>query len=433
MNNVEKILSNINVTPDSRKHEDGLKAILQAQEQSNKTKTAAKQPVNIGITIMKHKLTKLAAAAVILIALLITFNRSGVSPDGATIAWADVVEQIKKAKSVHYHCKTVVNDFTWSNEVMINAGGVERHAFSNTGDVQIFDFKNGIQLQLNTNSKTAYRSKRAPQPFIKLFNSLDFLASRHEKGNISFIGYEIIDEIEVEIYQDTQPLQYSNTKIWINVETKLPIKVVSERIPPTNKKYFPIKNISINSKDFGYNESKSVSGRLSGSCTPEYTKQVMTDFEWNIDLEPELFSTSIPDGYELHEQTFSTSEPNETELIDMLQLWAEMSDGILPVDITKLMDPNIIKQMIMKKFYKGKDPKQEYYDATNFLETARWAAAFVEEKIVLQENWNVSTGQVMLGDAEKPLYWWKLDNSKLYRVIFGDLTIKDIALEDLPK
>ena len=99
MKNIETILKHINVTPDSHNHEKGLKTILKAQEQSNKTKPAANQPVNIGILIMKHNLTKLAAAAVILIALLITFNRSGVSPDGATIAWADVVEHFRAVTS----------------------------------------------------------------------------------------------------------------------------------------------------------------------------------------------------------------------------------------------------------------------------------------------------------------------------------------------
>jgi len=106
-----------------------------------------------------------------------------------------------------------------------------------------------------------------------------------------------------------------------------------------------------------------------------------------------------------------------------------MSDGSLPSDVNDLMNPEIMEPMIIEKFKKGLNPKQEYEDATDFMGTVRWAAVFVEQKIVLEENWHASSEPVYIGETEKPLYWWRLDDSEMYRVIYGDLSIATVPAE----
>jgi hypothetical protein len=68
---------------------------LAAQEKSKKT-TSAKLEPNIWRTIMNNRITKFAAAAVIIIAVLIGINQFGGSVDMATIAFADITEAMKK-------------------------------------------------------------------------------------------------------------------------------------------------------------------------------------------------------------------------------------------------------------------------------------------------------------------------------------------------
>jgi hypothetical protein len=410
--------------PNAAHKETLRRQMLEVSGQSSAKPSRPIRPVRS--KIMKSNITKTAAAAVILLAAFIGTNLLNGTP-----AWADVLEQVQKAKSVSYKCASQVEDFCWTTEVMINSDGVQRHVLNNGANVQIFDFRNGVTLQLDPARKAVFRTERTPEPFMKLFNSLDFLASRHEKGSIRFAGYETIEGTQAEVYQDIQPLQHSCTTIWINRETKLPVRVITEDIPPTDGNYFPVKDICIKSRDFGCDDFRSMSVTLSGSCTPQYRKQVLTDFKWNIDLEPALFSTEIPVDYEAHEQTLT--KPGESHLIETLQFWAEMTEGPLPVDVNEFMDPATVKPMIVEKFKKGLNPKQEFEDACDFMTTVRWAASFVEKKIVMEKDWHVSSEPVFFGEGDKPLYWWRLEDSGMYRVIYGDLRVEDTMPEDLPQ
>ncbi|MHC4085149.1 MAG: redoxin domain-containing protein [Planctomycetota bacterium] len=68
--NIEKLIQKINVTPDARMDQKTLDDVLLAQEKSKKTSSADTSP-NIWRIIIKNKMTKYAAAAVVIIAVLI--------------------------------------------------------------------------------------------------------------------------------------------------------------------------------------------------------------------------------------------------------------------------------------------------------------------------------------------------------------------------
>ncbi|MHC4344274.1 MAG: hypothetical protein ACYSUP_06280 [Planctomycetota bacterium] len=68
--------------------------VLAAQEQAIETGSAQCEP-KAWRTIMKNRMTKLAAAVVIIIAVLIGINQFGGSIDGASVAWADVAERFE--------------------------------------------------------------------------------------------------------------------------------------------------------------------------------------------------------------------------------------------------------------------------------------------------------------------------------------------------
>jgi hypothetical protein len=40
---------------------------------------------------------------------------------------------------------------------------------------------------------------------------------------------------------------------------------------------------------------------------------------------------------------------------------------------------------------------------------------------------------VKLGEADKAIFWYLPDGAGTYRVIYGDLSVKDVAEADLPK
>ncbi|MHC5076254.1 MAG: hypothetical protein ACYTFM_07485, partial [Planctomycetota bacterium] len=74
---------------------------IDALAESQKPKPAT-QP-NIWRMIMKSKITKLTAAAVIIIAVLIGIKQFSGSIDGTSVAWGEVVEQINNY--TRYKCR----------------------------------------------------------------------------------------------------------------------------------------------------------------------------------------------------------------------------------------------------------------------------------------------------------------------------------------
>lgn len=106
---IEKLILRLRYKPRPQMREKILSDILRIFEESNKIQPAAYQP-SIWRLIMKTKITKLTAAAVIIIAVLIGINHFGGSIDGATIAFAEVKEAMQKVSWMHSSSRSLNND-----------------------------------------------------------------------------------------------------------------------------------------------------------------------------------------------------------------------------------------------------------------------------------------------------------------------------------
>ncbi len=93
--NIVKLIRILHITPSAEMYESTLRDALEAQEKSKKIKSAPAQP-NIWTIIVKSPITKLTAAAVIIIAVLVSLNQFVGSLDMASISLADVIENMKK-------------------------------------------------------------------------------------------------------------------------------------------------------------------------------------------------------------------------------------------------------------------------------------------------------------------------------------------------
>ena len=59
---------------------------------------------------------------------------------------------------------------------------------------------------------------------------------------------------------------------------------------------------------------------------------------------------------------------------------------------------------------------------------------FIFVQLLKPENdWHYVGKNVKLGDSESPVCWYRPKGSETYRVIYGDLSVKDVAAGDLPK
>jgi len=95
--NIEKLIKNLDLDIDTNVETDRviLRELIEAHEKSKKMKSALDRP-NIRRTIMKSPITKLAAAAVIIITVTIVVNWFGGSIDGSGIALGQIMENMKK-------------------------------------------------------------------------------------------------------------------------------------------------------------------------------------------------------------------------------------------------------------------------------------------------------------------------------------------------
>ncbi len=97
---IEKIVRNLDlgIETNARTDQVVLNELLEAQKKSEKQDSASTLP-NIRRFIMKNSITKLAAAAVVLIAVLIGIGHFGNS--NSSVVWAEVAEQFESVPFFH--------------------------------------------------------------------------------------------------------------------------------------------------------------------------------------------------------------------------------------------------------------------------------------------------------------------------------------------
>jgi hypothetical protein len=96
-----------------------------------------------GETIMKSSITKLAAAAVVIIAVILIINHISGSPDGVSVAWANITRRLNDVDHVHfYEVTNNENSFPSVREGWYAHGKIRSRScggYSSYGEYQSFD------------------------------------------------------------------------------------------------------------------------------------------------------------------------------------------------------------------------------------------------------------------------------------------------------
>ncbi len=143
-------------------------------------------------------------------------------------------------------------------------------------------------------------------------------------------------------------------------------------------------------------------------------KAVLTDFVFDKDFEEALFDIEPPAGYKVHENASMWSPTSEANLVQALKYLAQFNGGILPDE------PNLgltISEAYMaldedKRWQVGDDIMLMHY----FLQTLPPGSTY-----------KYIGGGKRLGDASKQLLWYAKPGEATCRVVFGDLSIKDVS------
>jgi hypothetical protein len=423
--NIEKLVKNLDLGIDTNAQTDQavLGELLDAQNKSMKRQSAFILP-NIRKIIMKNPMTKFAVAAVIIIAVLIGVNPFGNS--NTNVLWADVIERFESVPFFHLtiyagHDKSLPGNRLeiWKSE----NGRVRAHednkvifADVSDGNHKIIGYDRLTLEPVNTTGLTHYLLKDLS---LDGQFSLDTLLDSMPPGAKELTPVETAQTVatrDIVVFEAICSQAGEGVLIWALRESKLPI--LMRFSDPRNNEY--------------------------GDFLFDYSEQKDAAF-----FDPDAF---INETREQSIQSHSENGFNEQEVIDAFRGWTILSGGAFPSSLglkaVKDIDPNID----FSSLYNGSNtqngalhfetpyatldrdnpPPQEeinkYFNNVMFVLMGR-----VQQVLAETSDWHYAGKGVKLGNADKAVLWYCLKGFETYRVIYGDLSAKDVKPANLPK
>ena len=267
----------------------------------------------IGDTIMKSKITKLAAAAVIIIAVLIGINHFGGSIDMTSVAFGEVLGYIQrhsytfdltvdtvteKQGSVAFTMQAMVWELGWMRlDCTAPVGKISSITDFTAGKTLLLFHENkaGVikkESVLNKNTGAGGIVSFCTKPIENLWNVRDGTEERLGEEEIN--GQHVIG---FRVFQEDRYFEYDIT-IWADSESGAP-SLVETIAKPFDETYPSI-------------------------------KWTMENFNLDVELDEELFSLDLPEGYALAYQEDLEKLEVETEpsdeskkIVQMFELWSE--------------------------------------------------------------------------------------------------------------
>ena len=385
---IEEFVNDIPFDAPDQKHRDELKNQLLNSFPKHRLQPTV-HTVPMWRTIMKSRISKLAAAAAIIIVAFFGISQFFVG----TVTFADVIKPILNARTVVFD---LVMDKDETGPVIhdIVAGSRIRRTFSNMDAIQIIDLENAKLLTLDPKSKGAfYMDIKGPiQEGTKnilglVRNTINDLKehpdSQENLGKNQIDGREVVGFL----------VRGQNEKItiWADPDTAKPVRM------------------------------ELLFGQLFG---------IIKNIEFDVPVDESLVSMEPPAGYTLADIEYKMNQFTEQDFVESLRIWAEfVLDGRFPETLSQ-EDYLKTSPLLVEKLFQAKVSKEE---GPRIGMTFGRGMMFFQVTLVGGSDWHYAGNGVKLGDAEKAIFWYRPEGSGAYRVIYGDLSVKDISPENLPK
>ncbi len=381
----DRLVSNGRIVAQRDLENDVMNRIVREQNVRLKAANKAGAGLKLRRIIMKSSITRVVAAAVVLIAAALGVHYM-MAP---SVTFADVIKPILNARTVILDM--IVGDEETSplmHDIVV--GSRIRRTISNIPNVtSIIDLENAKILALDNNNKTAaYVDIKGPlgegtRNFVEFLREVVVkLQDNHEE-----LGEQEIDGQKVIGFVSRGPNE--EVKIWADPKTALPI-----RIELRVGQFFSI----------------------------------LKNFQFDVPIEDSLISMDVPEGYTLQETKFDLSGSTEQDFIEGLRVWAKAMDGRFP---EALSTENTMKQVPMLT---EKIAQLNLSDDENAQMMMKYIRGMLFLQILeRQSSFQYAGNGVKLGEADKAIFWYQPEGSQTWRVIYGDLSVKDVAPENLPK
>jgi outer membrane lipoprotein-sorting protein len=152
------------------------------------------------------------------------------------------------------------------------------------------------------------------------------------------------------------------------------------------------------------------------------TEVVMTDFEVNIDLKESLFDLTPPAGFKVQSMDIDASESREQDLIQAFKACTDISGGEFP----ETLDSAGINKLVIKyAMNRGKDASED--DIALLMKQVINIGRGFQFGLQLPEAAEAHyAGKGVKRDAkDRPIFWYRPEGAKKYRVIDADLSVRD--------
>ena len=271
--NIEKLIKKINYKTSAETHQRIFSNVTQSLDKQEKLKSGVAKP-DIWRTIMKSKITKLAATAVIILVILggVTFWPDGSSGSGKwwlgpTAAWSqEILNELNTIKGIscHEQIEIVLADgsklnFNTSDMLYISKDSYRRDIYDGDflKEIQWYipDGNSTLSQSINFDTKSYFIQRgegsfgnRDPiermRFYVGLLDKADSLLDEEIIEGRTCVGFEISTN-----KYGSNPEGWFDC-IWFDVETKLPVRIEQHGRPVTDQ---PDKTCTIIQEQFDYN------------------------------------------------------------------------------------------------------------------------------------------------------------------------------------
>jgi outer membrane lipoprotein-sorting protein len=236
-------------------------------------------------------------------------------------------------------------------------------------------------------------SQEAWNPFERVRLRLQSIQSDKDE-NVTELGHKRINGRKAVGYRVVKPADDVTITVWADVETKLPV----------------------------------IMEVTTGSVT-----NAMSDIVLGASVDEELFSPEIPKDYAVQEIVNDMSPPTEADLIEMFRIWTSHMDNVFPPNLKQSAVEKFVEQQRKVAEASGKEPSaDDVFALQGLIMKMSRGGMFVANLPATSDKHYAGKG-VKLNTPDMPVFWYRPGKSATYRVIYADLTVKDVPPDRLPE
>ena len=352
--------------------------------------------VRKGIQAMKRT-SRIAAAAVAAAAVVVAVLLIG--NGGATVAWGAAQEKIAGARTVSWkatismHGKTLkISEFLYREPGSMRESSQAPAGAPGAVITHVYDFTQGKGLRMNSWRKTAtfLDYSRITPKAVSIMMNLGWQLKKMFESDGRPLGEKQIDGRQVKGFQ----VSYAGLlwDVWLDATTGDPCMI----------EYWNPSGVSI----------------------------VMKDFAFDRELDDSLFSLSPLKGYAVDKKVSFAAplpKPMEADMTDGLRFLARHNDKTFPLHPG--LTPQIVRNLKKKAKLARRQPEAHTVPADSPKNFHRMILFLYCHDI----DWHYVGGGGKLGDGDAAIFRYLPKGSKVRRVIYGDLSIREVLSKDLPR